>query len=404
MRHWIWEPSRLPRLLVAGCVVAAVAAAASATGSAKTTDDAAARAETLTVLDAGGVLSFTKPMFEDFKRANPGLVSDIKYEQSPSTEAIAKIRVQQAAGRLVTDIVVSGGDVVGAGIQDNVWLRLLPNRKRSLPNTNRYTAQANALVKLADGYGAIVATEYQGPLVNYDPSRVRFPTRVTPASLLAWARANPNRFTYARPPSSGPGRQFLMALPYMLGDKSPRDPVKGWAKTWRYLKQLEQYCAAHPASTSETLRGLAQRNYDAVVTTVGWDLGMRASNTHPLSFKVVKFGATARKDARWTVAGHYIMVPKGLSSSRQATAMRLINFILRRQEQVKIYAAQNKAQPGPAVKGVTLANAPRATKQEIAKTNRPEYSNWIKNARTVPELDSETLAVALDRWAREVGR
>ena len=41
---------------------------------------------------------------------------------------------------------------------------------------------------------------------------------------------------YARPANSGPGRTLLMGLPYILGDKDPTDPVKGWDKTWAYLQ------------------------------------------------------------------------------------------------------------------------------------------------------------------------
>ncbi len=404
--HW----GRAARRILTACVLTALLAAIpAAAGVSKGTGfpqraGKSSEAITITVLDAGGVLSFTKPMFEAFKSANPGLVSEIKYEQAPSTEAVAKIRIQQAAGRLVTDVVVSGGDVVGAGIQNDVWLKLFPNQQRVLSNTKNYTLQAKELTKLADGYAAAIATEYQGPLLNYDPARVQLPARVSPQALLAWAKAHPRRFTYARPPSSGPGRQFLMALPYILGDKNPRDPVKGWKRTWAYLKDLGQYTAPHPASTSETLRGLGQQNYDLVVSTVGWDLGMRAQAIHPLTFKVAPLGTIRSKLAAWTVAGHYMMVPRGMSADRQKTILKLLNFVLTARQQTKMYAAQNKTQPGPAVKGVTLANAPAETKQAIAKTTRPEYATLINQVRTVTELDSETLAVALDRWTREIGR
>ena len=30
-----------------------------------------------------------------------------------------------------------------------------------------------------------------------------------------------------------------MGLPYLLGDKDPRDPAKGWDKTWAFLKELD---------------------------------------------------------------------------------------------------------------------------------------------------------------------
>ncbi len=409
MRNWV-QRGRVTRPIVTACaLMALLTALPAAAGVAKNTTipqaaGKSSEAITITVLDAGGVLSFTKPMFEAFKSANPKLVSEIKYEQAPSTEAVAKIRVQQAAGRLVTDVVVSGGDVVGAGIQNDVWLKLFPNQQKTLSNTGKYTQQAKDLVKLADGYAAIVATEYQGPLLNYDPARVQLPARVSPQALLAWAKAHPQRFTYARPPSSGPGRQFLMALPYILGDKNPRDPVKGWKRTWAYLKDLEQYSAPHPASTSETLRGLGQQNYDLVVSTVGWDLGQRAQAIHPLTFKVAPLATIRGKLAAWTVAGHYMMVPRGMSADRQATILKLLNFVLNAREQAKMYAAQDKTQPGPAVTGVTLANAPAQTRQAIAKTTRPEYATLIKQVRTVTELDSETLAVALDRWTREIGR
>jgi poly(A) polymerase len=29
-----------------------------------------------------------------------------------------------------------------------------------------------------------------------------------------------------------------MGLPYLLGDKDPQDPIAGWDKTWKYLKEL----------------------------------------------------------------------------------------------------------------------------------------------------------------------
>ena len=47
-------------------------------------------------------------------------------------------------------------------------------------------------------------------------------------------KANPNRFMYARPANSGPGRTLLMGLPYILGDTDPKDPEKGWDKTWAW--------------------------------------------------------------------------------------------------------------------------------------------------------------------------
>ena len=91
--------------------------------------------------------------------------------------------------------------------------------------------------ELAQDYGIAVAFMPAGPLLEYNPDKVKqVPT--TPQELLAWCKANPNRLIYARPANSGPGRTFIMGLPYMLGDKDPKDPVNGWDKTWAYLKEL----------------------------------------------------------------------------------------------------------------------------------------------------------------------
>ena len=67
----------------------------------------------------------------------------------------------------------------------------------------------SAACKLSFGFGV-------GPAV---PESVR-----TLKDFLAWAKANPKRFMYARPTNSGPGRTFMMGLPYILGDKDPRAP------------------------------------------------------------------------------------------------------------------------------------------------------------------------------------
>ena len=51
---------------------------------------------------------------------------------------------------------------------------------------------------------------------------------------------------YARPANSGPGRTFMMGLPYILGDKDPKDPVTGWDKTWAYLRELNAFVEYYP--------------------------------------------------------------------------------------------------------------------------------------------------------------
>ena len=113
--------------------------------------------------------------------------------------------------------------------------------------------------ELAQGHGVAVTYYPAGPLLEYNPKTVPNPPTTTD-ELLAWAKAHPGKFQYARPANSGPGRTFLMGLPYLLGDKDPKDPENGWDKTWAYLQELGKYVDYYPGGTTETMKNLGQRH------------------------------------------------------------------------------------------------------------------------------------------------
>jgi putative spermidine/putrescine transport system substrate-binding protein len=348
----------------------------------------------LNIMDAGGVLAFTKPTIESFKATHPNLVSAINFEQAPSTDAVSKIRAQQAANQPAIDLVLGGADVMGAGLNQGVWTTLTPSFDKELGNTTNYTTAAQNAAALAKGDAVVVATELTGPILEYNPAKVSDPP-TTADALLAWAKAHPKRFTYAQPPASGPGRDFLMGLPYLLGDANPGDPANGWSKTWSYLHQLNANIAPPTSSTGESIQGLAQGSYDMIITTAGFDLSTRASKSLPLDFNVSTF-----QGAPWIAAGHYMLAPKGVSPEHLDVVLQLMNFLLQQDQQVGIYGAQLKQVPGPSVKGVTLDQAPANVQQAIQKIARPEYA---ANISTEPELPATALATALDRWNREIG-
>ena len=69
---------------------------------------------------------------------------------------------------------------------------------------------------LQDSGGGVlmpVVVNAGGPVFIYNPKKVQKPPK-TADELLAWAKANPNRFLYARPANSGPGRSIMAGLPY----------------------------------------------------------------------------------------------------------------------------------------------------------------------------------------------
>lgn len=351
---------------------------------------------TLNLLDVGGVLNFTKPLVEDFAKQHPELVSKINYSVAPSTEGVSKIRAQQAAGRLDVDVVLSGSDAIGSGVSQGVWNPVLSAYPDKLPNTKRYTRVAQEAVEVAQRQAVVVATEITGPILLFNPEKVTDPPK-TAQELLAWAQAHPKRFTYARPPASGPGRNFLMGLPYLLGDDA-KDPENGWSKTWQYLAELDKAVAPYPSGTGESLKGVAQGAYDMVALTAGWDIQSRSQDVVPTSFEIQVMDNTTL-----IVGGHYLAAPKGLAADHLGVVLALMDFMLSPEEQVKMYAAQKKAIPGPAVEGVTVSDAPPEVQQLVQKYSRPSYDTLLTKTPTAPELPADKLSYALNRWDREIG-
>lgn len=353
---------------------------------------------TLNVLDVGGVLNFTRPQIEEYVRTHRDVVREVNFTQAPSTELVSRLKAQQNAGRVDTDLVLSGSDAISAGVEQEVYLRILPNYEEALAGATRnYTDVARQTLELAQGHAAVVATELTGPLMLYDPDGVRdVPT--TPQELLAWAREHPDKFAYARPPSSGPGRQFLMGLPYLLGDSDPRDPVDGWDKTWAFLEDLDAAAAPYPSSTDQLNRSLANGTREIIISTAGWDLATRQQRVMPRNIEAQPFA-----DLRWIAAGHYMAVPRGVEDSKLAVALDVIEYLLQPPQQVALFAAQEKPLPGPAIEGVTLEQAPADVRRAIERIWRPEYDVLNQDPPTAPELGSAALSRAFDRWEREIG-
>src|SRR5947209_13386676 len=171
--------------------------------------------------------------------------------------------------------------------------------------------------ELAKNHRIEVTYTPSGPLLEYNPDQVKH-VPSTPQELLAWCKANPNKFIYARPANSGPGRTFLMGLPYLLGDKDPKDPVKGWDKTWAYLKELSACIEYYPTGTGIVMKELGEGSRDMTVTVTGWDINPRALGIVPKNYKVAPF-----QNLTWINDTQYLMVPKGLTPEKLAVVLDL---------------------------------------------------------------------------------
>jgi len=351
---------------------------------------------TLNILDVAGNLQLTQGMIDDFVKQHPDVISKVTYSKAPSPDLVGKIKAQQGANRVDIGLVLTGVDGLAAGSEQGLWEPLLPKFAPRLSNMGSYLEAAAKMQKLAGNDGVTVTYYPSGPLIEYLPDKVPTPPK-TADELLAYAKANPGKVEYARPANSGPGRTFLMGLPYILGDKDPKDPVKGWDKTWAYLGELNKYVNTYPSGTTQTMKDLANGTANILVTTTGWDINPRVLGTVPEGAKIGTL-----QGFHWVADAHYAVVPKGASADQQAAVLQLVQFMLTKEQQAKAYD-DGYFYPGPAVKDVTLSMAPQKSQDAIKKFGRPEYDKLIADNPTEVPLDSKAVVAAFDRWDREIG-
>ncbi|WP_322088480.1 ABC transporter substrate-binding protein [Burkholderia sp. BCC1999] len=351
----------------------------------------------LNIVDVAGNLQLTQKAIEAFRDKNPTLVSNVTFTNAPAPQLPGKIKAMQAAGRSDIDLVLTGTDALAAGIEQNLWRKLLPDDAAAFPGVlDRYAPGPRKMQDLAQGFGLEVTYMPAGPLLEYNPAKVSDPPK-TPDQLLAWCKAHPNKLIYARPANSGPGRTFLMGLPYVLGDKNPQDPINGWDKTWAFLKALNDCVPYYPGGTSAVMKELGEGTRDMTVTVTGWDLNPRALGIVPAEFRIQAFD-----NMTWVNDAHYMVIPKGVPKEKLDVLFKLMNFLLEPAQQAMTYD-DGYFYPGPAVKGVTLEMAPAHSQEVVRKFGRPEYAKLLAERPHVQPLSAQAMVAAFQKWDREIG-
>ncbi|HEY0203357.1 MAG TPA: extracellular solute-binding protein [Acetobacteraceae bacterium] len=351
---------------------------------------------TLSIVDVAGNLALTRPAFEAYRRKNPKMVGRIVYSQAPAPELPGKLRAQQAAGRVDVDMVLTGTDALAAGMQTGVWEGMAPHMAKLPDLKSTLLPGAVPMQALAQEQAIICSYCPAGPLLEYLPDRVKqVPT--TAEELLAYTRANSGRFIYARPANSGPGRAFLMGLPYILGDANPKDPVNGWEKTWAYLTALGENIEYYPSGTGAVMKEFGEGSRDMTVTITGWDINPRALGTVP---KAAMVGTL--KGFHFVNDAHYMALPKGLVAERQAVLLDLMAFLLSKEAQAFTYDA-GYFYPGPAVRGVPVSMAPEESQATLSEFGRDFYDKLIADTPNETPLDAGPMVQAFRRWDEQVG-
>jgi len=352
----------------------------------------------LNIIDVGGALALLQAGFEAYRAAKPELVSKITFVKAPAPELAGKIKAQQDAGKSDLDLVLTSSDALSAGLELGLWERIFPDFQEAFPGIEEnYEPTALQLFKQqGQGYAVVCAYYPSGPLLEYAPERVTDVPK-TATDLLAWAKAHPNRFMYARPANSGPGKSFIMGLPYLLGDKDPKDPVNGWDKSWAYLKELSSAIEYYPTGTGVTMKEFGEGSRDIIVSTTGWDINPRYLGIVPKSAAIA-----ALQGFHWVSDAFFMAVPKNVPQERLAVLLDLMAFILTPKIQAYTYD-EAYLYPGPAVKNVPLSMAPQQSQDIIAEYGRPEYAKLIADNPIELSLSPDKLVLAFRRWDEEIG-
>src|SRR5678815_2940197 len=157
----------------------------------------------------------TQDAFELYAKKNPNRVSKFTFTKAPAPELPGKLKAMQSAGRNDIDLVLTGVGFLGNAVEQGLLTRLLPDHAAKFPNLMaNYLPAAAKMQELAQGQGIAVVFMPAGPLMEYNPAKVKQPP-TTAQELLAWCKANPNKLIYARPANSGPGNTFITGLPYI---------------------------------------------------------------------------------------------------------------------------------------------------------------------------------------------
>ena len=366
------------------------------TGCSSKNNTKATKPITLNIIDVSGSMKLVGDAIDQFKAANPDLVGDIVVTNSTALEVPSLLKAQILSENVQTDLVFTGIDGLSTCINRDVIENIMPKYSDSFPNLEEnYSSGAKATYDLVKGYGITYVYSPSGPLFSYNPDAVPNVPK-TPDDLLAFAKANPGKFTYARPANSGPGRTFLLGLPYILGDKNPKDP-KTWDKTWAYLKELDQYIDYYPGKTGTTFTELNSGKRAIVTSQLGWDMNQRITGGIPSNFQGFMLNNTTL-----VADAQYMAMPKGLTDEQRDVTLKLMEWLMTPKMQAITYDS-GYFYPGPSVKDVPLDAAPKDSQDKIKPAMRQSYDDAIKTLPTTTQLDTDTFMEALNMWDQQFG-
>jgi putative spermidine/putrescine transport system substrate-binding protein len=231
-------------------------------------------------------------------------------------------------------------------------------------------------------------------LIAYDSAKVKEAPK-TFADIMAFAKANPGRFTYGRPDKGGSGRNFVVRAVHEANGKDPsiftmdnfeaRMAEDHFGKAWALLRELHPNTfgnGAYPAGNTPTLQLLAQGAVDMISAWSDQAIQAKKDGVLPETVKLVQL-----QDLALCGGFAYSAIPT--NATTLDGAMKLANFMLTKEMQISC-VKQIGGFPG-----IDWSNLPPELKAEYIDVipvsiptfpsgdwNKAMNDGWYKNVAT----------------------